>query len=442
VIVGLRDATVATCGAKAGTLGRLARAGFRVPDGFVLPFGTREVPAAELARWLAAMGDPPVAVRSSASVEDGADASAAGQHDSFLGVRGAGAVAAAVRACRASLGSERAVAYRRESAPAPSRPSPSPSAPRPAEGTAQGRGDGAEMAVLVQRHIGADVAGVLFTGEPARVEASWGLGESVVHGLVTPDAWTVAAGGGAGRVSAVAARSVGDKRTRIDLGADGLATRPVPPADRSRPCLDDAQVVRLVAVGAELADVLGMPLDVEWAVAGGEIWILQARAITAALPPPPAPGRTEEVQATGGGRVIGGGAQSKASAGGGRVIGGGAQSKAPGARDGIALAGVPGSAGVATGPARIVGGPADFGRVDPGDVIVCRTTDPAWTPLLAVAAAVVTETGGVLSHAAIVARERRIPAVLGVPHALTAITDGEPVTVDGAAGTVSRAARY
>ncbi|MEU1394019.1 PEP-utilizing enzyme, partial [Nonomuraea sp. NPDC005730] len=102
-----------------------------------------------------------------------------------------------------------------------------------------------------------------------------------------------------------------------------------------------------------------------------------------------------------------------------------------------ALVGTPGSRGAVTGTARIVRGPGDFARVLPGDVLVCPFTDPAWTPLLRIAAGVVTETGGVLSHAAIVAREHAIPAVLGVPDVTSRLRDGALVTVDGTAGTVT-----
>jgi pyruvate,water dikinase len=85
----------------------------------------------------------------------------------------------------------------------------------------------------------------------------------------------------------------------------------------------------------------------------------------------------------------------------------------------------------------VVQGPDDFRRVGAGDILVCRFTDPAWTPLFGVVAGVVTETGGVLSHAAIVAREHRIPAVLGVPAVMSTLYDGQPLTVDGSAGTVA-----
>lgn len=102
-----------------------------------------------------------------------------------------------------------------------------------------------------------------------------------------------------------------------------------------------------------------------------------------------------------------------------------------------AVTGTPGSPGLATGPARVVHGPDDFTRVRPGDVLVCRFTEPAWTALFGVVAAVVTETGGLLSHAAVVAREHGIPAVLAVPGVTATLRDGQTVTVDGAAGRVT-----
>src|SRR5699024_3886868 len=101
------------------------------------------------------------------------------------------------------------------------------------------------------------------------------------------------------------------------------------------------------------------------------------------------------------------------------------------------LTGDPASPGTASGPVRLICGPADFATVEAGDVIVCRTTDPAWTPLFSLAAAVITESGGVLSHAAIVAREVGIPAVLAVPRATELLRPTSVVTVDGTTGAIT-----
>ncbi|MEV6963830.1 PEP/pyruvate-binding domain-containing protein [Hamadaea sp. NPDC051192] len=380
MIVPLAQATVSSCGAKAAALGVLLHAGLPVPDGFVVPFDAYRraegkadaaLPAdlvEALRRGLDELGDPPVAVRSSAAHEDSPTASAAGQYDSVLGVRGVGAVAQAIRACWASLHSARAVAYQEVADSEPA------------------------MAVLIQRLVDADVAGVMFTGGPdgsTAIEASWGLGPSVVGGVVTPDAYQVMDG--------VVSVTVGDKRFRLDRRADGLVRDIVPGSDRDRPCLDDATAVRLARLGDVVAGLSGAPQDIEWAITGETIWLLQSRPITVA--PPAALLSTSDPAG--------------------------------------AFTGTPASRGSATGVARVVHGPADFGRLHPGDILVCRYTDPAWTPLFRLAAGVVTETGGVLSHAAIVAREFRIPAVLGLPQAMTVLRDGTLITVDGTTGTVT-----
>lgn len=103
------------------------------------------------------------------------------------------------------------------------------------------------------------------------------------------------------------------------------------------------------------------------------------------------------------------------------------------------LSGAAGSPGIATGPARIINGPEEFGRLQPGDVLVTRFTDPAWTPLFGIASAVIADTGGRLAHAAIVAREYGIPAVLGVGSATTTLYNDQRITVDGTRGEVREA---
>lgn len=161
-----------------------------------------------------------------------------------------------------------------------------------------------------------------------------------------------------------------------------------------------AQQARRVTREAERVEaVFGGGQDVEWAItADGRVWLLQARPITTAP--------------------------------------GGDASQRPPATGDVLASGTPAGPGTASGRLRVIAGLDDFARLRPGDVLVCRATSPAWTPLLARAAAVVTETGGVLAHAAIVARELRIPAVTDVP-AATGLPDGAPVVVDGTTGVVT-----
>ncbi|GLW11374.1 hypothetical protein Misp01_65020 [Microtetraspora sp. NBRC 13810] len=428
MIVPLMSAAADTCGGKAGALGALLRAGLPVPDGFVVSFAAyrtavrdldferfagepdrlddlrraieaRPVHAtliAALGRALGELGDPPVAVRSSAAHEDTGQASAAGQHDSFLAVRGAGAVTDAVRACWASLFTSRAVDYRGDS----------------------GRGgrpfDDLVMAVLVQRHLDAEVSGVMFTPadprDAIRIEASWGLGPSVVGGTVTPDAYRIAEDGSV-------TRTVARKRTRLDRRGGQLVRSDVPTSARNRPTIDDATAELLAELGREIAAARGGPQDVEWAIADGRTWILQARPVTAAPPAWPSPADHTPAAAPPAWPSPAGHTPAAAPT----------------------LTGTPGSHGVVTGTARIIRGPRDFTRAHPGDIIVCPFTDPAWTPLLRIAAGVITETGGVLSHAAIVAREHGIPAVLGIPNATSRLHDDSIVTLDGTTGTVTAA---
>lgn len=382
MLVPLIDAEASTCGHKAAALATLLRAGVQVPDGAVVPIGAHRSDALVdmLGAELGELASVPVAVRSSASTEDVAGRSAAGQHDSVLGVVGAAGVAAAVRQCWASLRSARAESYRMDD---------------PAMRTTA-------MAVLIQRLVDADISGVMFTPTHAsgetRIEASWGLGTSTAGGTTTPDAYAVGVDGSI-------RRSIAHKRTREDREGARLRTTEVEPTQRDRPSLDDVTVVRLAALGSRVAGILGAPQDVEWAIAGDRLWIVQARPVTADLPAQP-PDRRDPAVA-------------------GETI----------------LTGSPGSAGTASGPARVVIGPDGFPRVRSGDILVCRTTDPAWTPLLRVVAGVVTEVGGVLSHAAIVARERGIPAVLGAAGATTRLRDGEAIVLDGGAGTVTATER-
>src|SRR5829696_8716181 len=305
---------LALAGGKGANLGELSRAGLPVPPGFVLTTAVYDTfveaneigdtivkfasvpraddPAAfeEVAQKIHALfsggkvpedmadeirtayeelsEDPEtaVAVRSSATAEDLAGASFAGQQETFLNVRGADALMKAVRDCWASLWTARAIAYRKRQGIAP---------------------ETVSIAVVVQRMVEAEAAGVMFTANPANgrrneaaISAAWGLGESVVSGSVTPDSIVVDKDSGC-----VISRETADKEAMTVYAEDGTAERSVPEAQRRKPVLDDEMAAQLVRYGAKIEDHYGAPQDIEWALADGEFAIVQSRPITA-LPEP------------------------------------------------------------------------------------------------------------------------------------------------------------
>ncbi|MDQ4093055.1 MAG: phosphoenolpyruvate synthase, partial [Actinomycetota bacterium] len=290
-------------GGKAANLGELTRAGFPVPPGFCITtaayqqvaadaFGldgqdigvmTEQVRTAILAapvptaiadaveRAYRALGDNvPVAVRSSATAEDLPWASFAGQQDTYLNVVGVDAVLNSVRRCWASLWTDRAVSYR----------------------TTNGIDHATvRLAVVVQQMVEPQVAGVLFTADPvtghrghAVIDASPGLGEAVVSGAVNPDHFVVDTAG------TVLQRTLGDKRVVIRAVPAGGTEKVTRPADAEQPCLQDAQIRHLVALGRRVQAHYGAPQDIEWALDGaGALWLTQARPITTLYPLPVPP---------------------------------------------------------------------------------------------------------------------------------------------------------
>jgi phosphohistidine swiveling domain-containing protein len=279
---------VAVAGGKAVNLGRLLRAGFPVPDGFVVTThayrlaqahspvaafsakASAEVPAnalveapAEVAedirRAYREMGGGQVAVRSSATAEDMAAASMAGQYETYLDIEGEAALLDSVRRCWAGIDAPRTGAYLREHGIDPLRVS---------------------MAVVVQRLVPADVAGVLFTTNPQNgarremlIEASWGLGESVVSGQVQPDALRLDQD--TGRVLGV---TIGEKSVHRVAGTQ--EEQPVEESRRRQPCLRGRDVYRLWQLGQRAVEHFGAPQDIEWAIHAEELYLLQSRPIT------------------------------------------------------------------------------------------------------------------------------------------------------------------
>ncbi|HET7269786.1 MAG TPA: PEP/pyruvate-binding domain-containing protein [Rubrobacter sp.] len=303
---------IALAGGKGANLGELSRGRLPVPPGFVVTTGAYNAfveagglrdeilylasrtraddsealeSAAEKIRSLFVQSPVPedmaaeirsaydklagaVAVRSSATAEDLPGASFAGQQDTYLNVVGVESVLDAVRRCWASLWTARAMAYRSRQGIDPASVS---------------------LATIVQRMVDADAAGILFTADPVGgsrdrivISAAWGLGEAVVGGSVTPDTLVVEKAGGR-----VISRQTADKAVMTVYTEDGTAERPVPEERRTEPVLDDEETLELARYGTRIEDLYGAPQDVEWALSGGEFFILQARPITA-LPEPQA----------------------------------------------------------------------------------------------------------------------------------------------------------
>ena len=216
---------------------------------------------------MAREGQTAVAVRSSATAEDLPGASFAGQQQTFLNVRGQGAVLEAVKRCWASLWTARAMAYRRRQGTDPVSVS---------------------LVVVVQQMVHSDAAGVMFTANPANgrrdeavINAAWGLGESVVSGSVTPDFIIVEKEG-----ERVKSRDTADKEVRTVYTADGTGEQTVPEAWQRQAVLDDQAAAELVRYGTRIENLYESPQDVEWALADRRLFILQARPVTN-LPPPP-----------------------------------------------------------------------------------------------------------------------------------------------------------
>ena len=263
---------VALVGGKAANLSRLARMYHRVPDGFSLPvtvmdeahpLDLRNEITAAISDLMAChrLPDFIAAVRSSAVDEDGATASFAGQHETYLNIVGADAIIQAVTRCWESARSERALEYRRQ------------------QGLSVER---LQLAVLVQQLVPADVSAVVFSANPITgsraeivINASWGLGESIVGGTVTPDTFIV-------RKSdlAITSRTIADKQHMTVSVPDGRREVDVPRFLRAQASLNDEQAIEMAQLALTLDATMSCPVDIECAYAGGELYLLQCRPIT------------------------------------------------------------------------------------------------------------------------------------------------------------------
>ena len=335
------------------------------------------------------------AVRSSATAEDLPDASFAGQQETFLNIHGAENVLEAVRHVFASLYNDRAISYRAH------------------HGFEHGT---VALSAAVQRMVRSDLgaAGVMFTLDTESgfrdvvfITSSWGLGETVVQGAVNPDEFYVHKPMLERGRPAVIRRRLGSKLHKMvfaDASAAGRSTRTVEvEADaRDRFSLDDAEALELARMACAIERHYGRPMDIEWARDGsdGRLYVLQARPET--VRSRPRAESEERFRLKGRGKLLASG----------RAIG----------------------HKIGTGPVRVVPDAPHMSSVGKGDVLVTDMTDPNWEPVMKLASAIVTNRGGRTCHAAIIARELGIPAVVGCGDATSRLKDGQSVTVSCAEG--------
>ncbi|NLA39484.1 MAG: phosphoenolpyruvate synthase [Methanomicrobiales archaeon] len=333
----------------------------------------------------ARMGDggEVVAVRSSATAEDLPEASFAGQQETFLNVLGNDDLLEAVQRCWASLYGARAIYYRAK----------------------QGFDDrSVNIAVIVQDLIRSEKSGVMFTSHPVTgepltiVEGSWGLGEAVVSGSVSPDNYVFDLRSGRVVDSLIAEKEI----MIVPEGERGVKTVKLSPEERIAPVLSDDEVARLAAFGKIAEDHYGVPQDVEWAIVGSEIFILQSRPITTIRRPD----------------IPRAGAKPASTLG------------------VVLLEGQGASPGIASGRVVIVRDVRDTSTIKEGDILVTRMTNPDMVPAMRRVRAIVTDEGGMTCHAAIVSRELGTPAVVGTKKATKTLRDGQVITVDGEKGTI------
>lgn len=344
--------------------------------------------------------DASVAVRSSATAEDLPGASFAGAHSTFLHVRGEDELLDAVRKCFASLYTPRAIRYRVDMGFAHTR---------------------VALSVGVQAIVRSDQAasGVIFTldtetgfRDVIMVDGVFGMGENIVQGKVAPDSFLVHKPTLAAGHRPLIRRRLGSKEFKLvyDERAHMLKNVPTPPSERAQYCLSDDEVLQLakwaMAIEGHYTKLHGKPtpMDIEWARDGvsGDLFIVQARPETVhALRAAP----TLQMYALGkpGHTIVSGMAVGEK---------------------------------IATGKAHVIHDPRAMGVFKPGEILVTESTDPDWEPIMKIAGAIVTEHGGRTSHAAIVARELGIPAIVGARAATTAISSGRDVTVSCAEGEV------
>lgn len=326
-----------------------------------------------------------VAVRSSATAEDLPDASFAGQQDTFLNISKKENVVEAVKKCWASLFNARAIFYRRkQNFPI----------------------SNVKIAVVIQKMINSEISGIMFTANPINnaldelvIEAGYGLGESIVSGSITPDTFTVEK-----KTFKVIDKKISTQTWAYVKSELGNQKINIPKNKQSIQKIDDKYVIALAKIGAAIEKHYNRPQDTEWALENDVLYVVQARPITTL--------KTNQIDSN-------------------QTI---EEKIVP------ILTGLGASSGFATGPVKIITNMKELDKILQGDILVTTMTTPDMVPAMRRAKAIVTDEGGITSHAAIVSRELGIPAIVGTNLATKILKDNDTITVDAHKGKVYKGA--
>ena len=318
-----------------------------------------------------------VAVRSSATTEDLAEASFAGQQDSFLNVKGNSDLIKHIKKCFASLFTSRATYYRNKKG---------------------FKHEDASLAVVIQKMVDSDKSGVIFSKDPSHkndniiMEAVWGLGEGIVSGMITPDKYVIS------NELEIKDKMIADKKVAItrNSGGDKEIVKLKPERSKQQ-VLTEFEIKKLSEFALKLEEHYGKPQDVEFAIEGEEIYIVQTRPITTIET------RSDEIKEIKGDPI---------------------------------LKGLAASPGIASGKIKIIENLDDLDKIQKGDILVTKMTNPDMVVTMQKSAAIITDEGGLTAHAAIVSREMGIPCIVGTGEATTKLKDNEIITVNGFSGKI------
>lgn len=426
----LRVTDVPIVGGKGANLGELTRAGFPVPNAFVLTtaaydyfleksqikdqinknlasidknsdqsladasvrirksFETCEIPddlKKEIIKSYEALSTKKtgfVAVRSSATAEDLPDASFAGQQETYLNVYGTDDLFDKIRKCWSSLFTARAISYREK------------------QGYAH---EDVKLAVVVQKMVNSEVSGIMFTVDPNSgekaivIEAGYGLGEAIVGGEVTPDTYKVDKS-----TMEIKQKRISTQKWKYTKGKDGSTVKiDIPENKQKLQKIDDRRIAEVAEIGRQIEIHYDKPMDMEWCIEDNRVYIVQARPITAVGDS--ATNETVEMNI---------------------------------AAENILTSGLGASPGLASGKVIIYDESMSLDVVKEGDVLVTTMTMPDMVPAMSRAVAIVTDEGGMTCHAAIISRELGTPCVVGTGNACEILKNGMLITVDGTTGTV------